>query len=253
VTQRASTLTELGAIATIAAYNVVSHRHIDRRARLVANVTAAAALVGLGRVAGLGVSELGLGRSDFRRGLRFGLATAVPIAAAVTTALAVPQSRRLLADEKITGTGRAEAAFETLVRIPLETALAEELIFRGVLLGLGLRNRSKIGAVVASSVWFGLWHVYPTLGSVGRGGGGELVGDRPHQVGGATAAVVAATAGAGIGFAVLRLRSGSIAAPVIAHAVLNMTAFAGVRLTAERTPGLPAGRIGRPEPPRVVS
>ena len=100
------------------------------------------------------------------------------------------RSRRpgaLLADEKITGTGRAEAAFETFVRIPLETALAEEIIFRGVLLGLGLRSRYAVGAVVSSSIWFGLWHVYPTLGSLGRGGGGGVVGDRPHHVGGATA------------------------------------------------------------------
>ena len=121
-----------------------------------------------------------------------------------------------------------------MVRIPLETALAEEVIFRGVLLGLGLRSRSRIGAVVSSSIWFGLWHVYPTLGSLGRGGGGGVVGDQPHHVGGATAGVVAATAGAGVLFAVLRLRSGSVAAPVIAHAALNMAAFAGVRLTAGR-------------------
>ena len=104
----------------------------------------------------------------------------------------MPQTRRLLADEKITGTGRAEAAFETFVRIPLETALAEEIIFRGVLLGLGLRSRTRIGAVVSSSIWFGLWHVYPTLGSIARGGGGGVVGDQPHRVGGATAGVVAA-------------------------------------------------------------
>jgi membrane protease YdiL (CAAX protease family) len=75
--------------------------------------------------------------------------------------------------------------------------------------------------------------VYPTIGSLGRGGGG-VVGDRPRRVGGATAAVVAATAGAGVLFAALRLRSGSVAAPVIAHAALNMAAFAGVRLTAGR-------------------
>ena len=67
------------------------------------------------------------------------------------------------------------------MRIPLETALAEEIIFRGVLLGLGLRTRPRLGAVVSSSIWFGLWHVYPTLGSIGRGGGGELVGDQPHR------------------------------------------------------------------------
>jgi len=225
---------ELAAVGSVALYNVVSHRHIGRRARLATNVSAAAALVGLARSAGLGAADLGLEPANLRRGIRTGIAAAAPVVAGVGVALAVPQTRRVLADEQITGTGRGEAAFETFVRIPLETALAEEIIFRGVLLGLGLHRRSPIGAIVTSSIWFGLWHVYPTLGSLGRGGGGDLVGDQPHHVGGATAAVVAATTGAGVLLAALRLRSGSVAAPVIAHAALNMAAFAGVRLTAGR-------------------
>jgi membrane protease YdiL (CAAX protease family) len=225
---------ELAAVGSVALYNVISHRHIGARARLATNVGAAAALVALARGAGLGLSDLGLEPQDLRGGLRTGLAAAVPIVAGVAAAVAVPRTRQLLADEKIIGAGRAEAAFETFVRIPLETALAEEVIFRGVLLGLGLRYRSRPVAVVSSSVWFGLWHVYPTLATLVRGGGGALVGDRTHMKGGATAAVVAATAGAGVLFAALRLRSGSVVAPVIAHAALNMAAFAGVRLTAGR-------------------
>ena len=59
-----------------------------------------------------------------------------------------------------------------------------------------------------------------------------LVGDEQRRVGGATAAVVAVTAAAGVGLAALRLRSGSVAAPVIVHAALNMAAFAGVWVTA---------------------
>jgi hypothetical protein len=227
-------LVEVAAVGSVALYNVVSHRHVGRRARLATNVGAAAALVGLARASGLGAVELGLGPGDLGRGIRTGTRAAVPIVAAVAAAVAVPRTRALLADEQITGTGRAEAAFETFVRIPLETALAEEIIFRGVLLGLALRSRTPLGAVVSSSIWFGLWHVYPTLGSLGRGAGGEVVGDKPHRVGGATAAVVVSTAAAGAVFAGLRLRSKSIAAPVIAHAALNMAAFAGVRITRAR-------------------
>ena len=90
------------------------------------------------------------------------------------------------------------------------------------------------GAVASSSIWFGLWHVYPTIGSLARGTGGAVVGDQPHRVGGATAAVVVSTAAAGAVFAGLRLRSGSVAAPMLAHAALNMAAFAGVRATRAR-------------------
>ena len=119
------------------------------------------------------------------------------------------------------------------MRIPLETALAEEIIFRGVLLGLGLRRRTPLGAVVELvGRGSGSGTCTRRSGSIARGGGGVLVGDEPHRVGGATAAVVAVTAAAGVGLAALRLRSGSVAAPVIAHAALNMAAFAGVRVTA---------------------
>jgi membrane protease YdiL (CAAX protease family) len=225
---------EVAALGVVALYNVVAHRHIGGRARIAANVGAATALVAAARATGLTGPELGLGRAGLRRGVRFGVLAAVPVVAGVGTALAIPRARQLLADEKITGTAPGEAAFETFVRIPLETALSEEVIFRGVLLGLALRNRSTVGAVVSSSLWFGLWHVYPTVGSLGRGAGGTAAAGGPGARAGATAGVVAATTAAGLGFAGLRLASGSVAAPVLAHAALNMAAFAGVRLGHSR-------------------
>jgi membrane protease YdiL (CAAX protease family) len=103
------------------------------------------------------------------------------------------------------------------------------VIFRGVLLALGQRSRSNTWAVATSSALFGLWHVVPTLESLARNADGPA----GQRVAASTAAVVAATAGAGAAFAALRLLSGSVVAPVIAHATLNMVTFAGVRLTAE--------------------
>ena len=55
----------------------------------------------------------------------------------------------------------------------------------------------------------------------------------PDAVTASTAAVVATTTAAGAGFAWLRLRADSVIAPVIAHAALNMVAFAGMRMTVE--------------------
>jgi membrane protease YdiL (CAAX protease family) len=224
---------EATAVGIVTLYNVVAHRHLSRRARLFANVGAAAALVGVARVTGLTAAELGASRSDLRRGIRVGTIAAVPIVAVVGAALASPRTRSLLADEKITGAGRAEAAFETFVRIPVETAFSEEVIFRGVLLGLALRNRSTLGAIVSSSLWFGLWHILPTIGSVDRGAGGSRPGLGARA--GATTGVVAATTAAGAAFAGLRLGSGSTAAPIVAHAALNMAAFSGVRLSRPDT------------------
>jgi membrane protease YdiL (CAAX protease family) len=218
---------EVAAIGCVGVYNVVVTR-LRRRARLPANLGAAVALAGLARMSGVSPSELGLSRASVGRGTRIGLVAAATLAAASAGAVAIPRTRRLLTDEKITGTSPTEAAFETLVRIPLETALAEEVIFRGVLLALGLRSRSRGWAVVTSSMLFGLWHVAPTLGTVARGANDR----RDAHAAASTAAVVASTAMAGAGFAWLRLRAGSVVAPALAHAALNMAAFAGVRITS---------------------
>jgi hypothetical protein len=218
---------ELAAIACVGAYNFIVTR-ISQRARLPANLGAAVALTGLARMSGVSSSELGLSRANVGRGTRIGLAAAAPLAAASAGAVANPRTRRLLTDEKITGTTPTEAVFETLVRIPLETALAEEMIFRGVLLALGLRSRSRGWAVVTSSTLFGLWHVVPTLAALRRG-----ANHRPYaRATASTAALVATTALAGAGLAALRLRARSVVAPSIAHAALNMVAFAGIRITS---------------------
>jgi uncharacterized protein len=218
---------ELAAIGCVAVYNVVVTR-IRRRARLPAHLGAAVALVGLARMSGVSSSELGLSRVNAGRGTRIGLVAAGPLAAASLGAVALPRTRRLLTEERITSTSPTEAVFETLVRIPLETALAEEVIFRGVLLALGLRSRSRGWAIVTSSVLFGLWHVVPRLGTPAR----DAYRRPDGRATASTAAVVATTAIAGAGFAWLRLHARSVLAPVLAHAALNMAAFAGIRVTS---------------------
>jgi membrane protease YdiL (CAAX protease family) len=45
---------------------------------------------------------------------------------------------------------------------------------------------------------------------------------------------------AGAGFAWLRLRAGSVLAPSLAHAALNMAAFAAVRITSAMAAARPA-------------
>jgi membrane protease YdiL (CAAX protease family) len=113
-----------------------------------------------------------------------------------------------------------------LVRIPLETAIAEEVVFRGVHLALARRvHPSAAWAAFRTSLAFGLWHVPPTLAGP-RHAGGERAGVPPRPgAPGAVAAAVASTAVAGGLFAALRYRSGSIAAPAIVHAAVNGTAF----------------------------
>ena len=107
---------ELAAVGAVAVYNVVSHRHVGRRARIATNVGAAgrARRAGPGRPASAS-AELGLEPADLRRGVRTGRARGgADRRRRRAPRSPIPRTRALLADEKITGTGRAEAAFETL-------------------------------------------------------------------------------------------------------------------------------------------
>lgn len=173
--------------------------------------------------AAMSAAELGLERASVPSGLRWGLAVVGIIATGLAVVLAVPDLRSLLEDDRAEITLRA-MLWRTLVVIPVATVLVEELLFRGVLLGLLQRLLSAGRALVACAVVFGLWHLLP----VWRGGGaGELA------QGGSAGAVVgtfAATFAAGIGFGWLRQRSSSLLAPMLVHIGTNSVTFAAAWL-----------------------
>ena len=104
-----------------------------------------------------------------------------------------------------------------LIRIPLGTVLWEETAFRGVLLAALLRVLPPRTAVGISAAVFGLWHIRPTLDATAAN---DLAAGLP----GRTAAVLSGcvlTAAAGVLFTGLRMRSGSLLAPVLVHAAAN--------------------------------
>ncbi|MDP9208401.1 MAG: CPBP family intramembrane metalloprotease, partial [Actinomycetota bacterium] len=161
-----------------------------------------------------------------------GLAAAAPVVAVVAIGAALPATRRFLAgDRRATTGGAGYALYHTLVRIPLGTAVAEEALFRGALLGLLSQRHPRARAVAVSSALFGCWHVLPTLDTMALNPLGETVGDRAGTVG-AVLASVAVTALAGLGFSWLRFRGDSVVAPVVVHAALNSSAFAAARLVS---------------------
>jgi uncharacterized protein len=226
---------ELGVIAVGVATNV-SHRVLSPGARLAMNLGAAGAAVAIARRSGATWEELGLSGNRFGRGLRWGAAAGTAIAVGVAAASRSDAVRARFVDERVTGHGRARATYELAARIPLETALSEEVIFRGALLGLALGRRSTPAALLSSSILFGLWHVLPTWVGLESAAVGRIDGVRPPAHAATVAGVVGATTCAGVAFAALRLRSGSVIAPVLAHAALNMTSFAVTRSTVRRPP-----------------
>lgn len=214
---------EVAAVLSTAVANFAINR-LPRRAYVPASVGAAGILTWFARRSGAGWADMGMDRRRLDQGVRWGLTAAIPIGAAVALGLAVPATRRFFVDERAAGADPRGLLYNILVRIPVGTALAEEIMFRGALLAIFERRRSRPAADAASGVLFGLSHILPTIERL-NGTHSDTVGDHRHARTGAVIGVVLATMAAGYGFAWLRDRSGSLAAPVVAHAALNGLSF----------------------------
>jgi uncharacterized protein len=223
---------ELAAAAALLAWNAAINRVVPSPAYVPANLAAAGLSLAAARTRRVPAADLGLGRDRAGRGLRVGLAAGAPLAAGVALGAALPATRRWFLDERATTGGAGHALYHTLVRIPLGTAVAEETLFRGALLGMLLQRHSRARASAVSAALFGLWHVLPTLDTLALNPLGSAVGGDPVRTTGAVMASVAATAAAGLGFSWLRFRADSVLAPVVAHAALNCSTFAAARLVA---------------------
>jgi membrane protease YdiL (CAAX protease family) len=184
---------------------------------VVANVAAAGALLAAARVSRLSWEDLGLARRRLPAGLSWGGASFALVACGYAVALAVPGLRPLLTDARVAGLDGGELAYQVLVRIPLGTVLWEEVAFRGVLLAALSRLVSVRAATAASAAVFGIWHIRPTLSALAAN---DLVGGPVLR---ALAVLLAClfTALAGVLFACLRLRSGSLLAPALLHLAAN--------------------------------
>jgi uncharacterized protein len=192
-------------------------------------VAALAVLVAV-RVGGCGARDLGLAAADAGAGLRLGAAAMAVVAVLLAVGLAVPATRELFADRRVEEHSVAALLYATLVRIPLGTALLEETLFRGALLGLGLRRWRPAAAVAWSSALFGLWHVLPSGGLAGYNPAVAGLFQGPAGRLAVTAAAVAASALAGALFCWLRLRAGSLLAPAMLHVATNSLAYAAAWL-----------------------
>lgn len=181
-------------------------------------------------------ADLGLSRNRIAGGLLTGLAASGLVAAAVALSATLPATRRWFLDERATTGNAGYVLYHTMVRIPLGTAVAEEAIFRGSLLGLLLQRHSRVRASAITSVLFGCWHILPTLDTLALNPVALVVGDDPARTGGAVLAAVLLMTAAGLGFSWLRFRGDSVVTPMTVHAVLNGSSFAAARLVAHTAP-----------------
>ncbi len=206
-------------VAVLVLTNLIAH-FTTPWASIATVPAAAAGLVLLVRLRGLGWAELGLGREHWKSGLGYALAAVAVVASVISLGVLLPMTRPMFLNNHYATVSGALVA--SMVIIPLQTVIPEELAFRGVLHGTLHRAWGFRGVALAGSLLFGLWHVATSLGltsnNVGftRLFGGGIVG----MLAGVTLAV-AATGAAGFVFSWLRRRSGSLLAPIALHWSLN--------------------------------
>lgn len=208
-------------LGVLAAYHELRRLAIPDSLHFASNTAMIGVVSAVAVASALSVDELGLTRAALPKGLRYGAVTAAAIGAAVAAAVVIGVDPTGTINDRGAVSGR-DMLFQVFVEIPIATVLLEELAFRGVVAGLLSRVTTPGWVLAGSSLAFGLWHVSPNQFTSLADAGGAL-------------ATVAGTAVAGAAFLMLRRRSGSLAAPMLAHWGTNGVAFLVAWLTVRAT------------------
>ena len=210
------------AVAVLAVFNVARGTGLlgPSRYAWVSVSLLTAALVLIAWFTGATRADLGLETADMPAGVRYGAGAAGIILLVLIVAAVIPAANGFLHDSRAQISG-GRLLYELAVPILLLTAVPEEFAFRGVLLGSAVRLWGPWRASLITSALFGLWHIAPTLHTMS---GNAEVASASASLAGQVLVVlgsVAVTFLAGLAFCWLRLRSGSLIAPVIAHVATN--------------------------------
>jgi membrane protease YdiL (CAAX protease family) len=228
-------LVDAGVGIGLVGYHAAVHGRGEPHHRVGLNLAAATVAVAVGAASGLTPAAMGIAPGDVRHGVLVGVLTAAPIVGGLAGVFGNPRSRGLLHDARVEGLPPRVFAFQAGVRIPFETALAEEVLFRGVFdAWLRRDGASPVYATLVGAAVFGLWHIPPGLASLDRTAAGARVGATTAGRATAVLGTVASTAVAGIGFTIVRRRGHSVVASAIVHAAVNATGLAGAWLAARR-------------------
>lgn len=206
-------------IVVLAIANLIAH-FTTAWANIATVPAVAIGLLLMVRARGLGWTELGLGREHWRSGARYAAAAVGLVVTVIAVGALLPWTRPMfLNDHYATLSG---ALVASMIIIPLQTVIPEELAFRGVLHGALDRAWGFRGVAAAGSLLFGLWHIATSLGlTSGNVGFTRIFGGGVFGMLAGIVLAVLATAAAGFVFTWLRRRSGSLIAPIALHWSLN--------------------------------
>lgn len=217
----------LAAIVGLVMYaNVISNEVLGDVWHIPFQLGILAIALAISRRAGTTWTSMGLRRDRLSRGAIVGGILIGVVTIGIATAIAIPATRELFRDEEIVNASIGWGLFHAFVRIPLATALYEEVLFRGIIFGMLARRHTPLLAGVLTSLLFGFWHILPTLDTLDTSPASDLFSG---WLGLAIAVIasVAGTAVAGVGFLLVRLYANSTAAAVLAHIGTNSIAMLG--------------------------
>jgi membrane protease YdiL (CAAX protease family) len=218
---------EVSVLVFVVVYNVVGNLWLLPWMYVPVNLAAGAAMVALALKSGATWAMLGLAWRRVPRGIAVGAVAVAVVATGIALGVALPGTRPLFDDARVAAASSWQLIYQPLLRIPIGTAVFEELVFRGVLLGMFLRCMSPLRAATSSSVLFGLWHVLPTGLTIDNNG---AFGGLAATNSGLALAIVGGVLGTwlvGYLFCWLRLRANSVVAPILLHAATNSLTYLG--------------------------
>lgn len=170
------------------------------------------------RWAGFSLSDLGLAAAQVKAsalwGAVLGLLLALPPVAFI--ALAPIVTGEPVQAGEINDLSGSEVALRVALRVPVGTALFEEVAFRGILYAVWLRATDLRRTVLGTGVVFALWHMVITFKSVLEA---EVVEWAPLVALGYIGSLLGLFAG-GVAFALLRWRAGGVGGPFFFHWII---------------------------------
>jgi uncharacterized protein len=183
------------------------------------------AMIVVSRRCKLTLAELGLTRRGAARGAAIGLAVAAVVAAGAVVIVRIgPMVDGPVQYAPFATMPAADAIMRAVVWVPLATVLPEELSFRGVLLALLRRRYADTRAALLSAIPFALWHGLIIVHTVGET---SLARNTSGWTLGILAGFVVVALG-GLLFAYLRIRTGTLFAPLACHWAFNAAVLIGL-------------------------
>jgi membrane protease YdiL (CAAX protease family) len=214
-------LLELSLILGLVFYaNIISNEVLNKLWHIPFQLGILGIALFIARAAGTTWTAMGMRNDRLRSGARVGGTIVALVAIALLIGVAVPHTRELFRDDEIAEASVAWVLFHGLVRIPIATALYEEVLFRGIVFGMLMHRHRPLVAGILTSVLFGFWHILPTLDAIDTSPVGTMFSGPVGSVV-VVAGSVLGTAVAGIGFLLVRLYANSTLAAVLVHIGTN--------------------------------